>query len=202
MPTIPMPCGIPSSYSKIRAIHAKAMRDQREGYAPHPGAASGSSPFQHPAGPLCQELGGCPRRLRGLSYRRRPVPMPVPFLVHRAFTLGPVVRLGWGAFSACCLVTTAAGLAGPRSIPLGRLLPVCRLPRRMPPAPTRGCRGRPDCGSLRRPRPWCAPHPVSRPRTTIPEPTPAPPRPSVLPVTLGRYSTWLPWVGWGAILTK
>ncbi len=26
--------------------------------------------------------------------------MPVPFLVRRAFTLGPVVRLGWGAFSA------------------------------------------------------------------------------------------------------
>jgi len=32
-----------------------------------------------------------------LSYPWRPVTRPAPFLVHRAVTLGPVVRLGWGA---------------------------------------------------------------------------------------------------------
>jgi hypothetical protein len=32
-----------------------------------------------------------------LFYPVRPVTMPVVFLVRRAFTLGPLIRLGWGA---------------------------------------------------------------------------------------------------------
>ena len=47
--------------------------------------------------PLCQELGaGCPG-LQLLLYPRRLVLMPGLSMVLRAFTLGPFVRLGWGA---------------------------------------------------------------------------------------------------------
>ncbi len=58
-------------------------------------AAPGSLPFQGvwPTGP------GTSAAFR-LSYPARPVTRPVSFLVLRASPLRPVVRLGWGAFSA------------------------------------------------------------------------------------------------------
>jgi hypothetical protein len=42
-----------------------------------------------------------------LSQSLRAMKVPVRFLVRRADTLGPSVRLGWGAFAAHFLVTTA-----------------------------------------------------------------------------------------------
>src|SRR5262245_25229190 len=74
--------------------------------------------------------------------------MPVRFLVLRALALRPMVRLGWGAFSAHPLVTTACralrGRAGSR-LDGWRL---CRLPRRLPLARFRwqsGCQNATPC---------------------------------------------------------
>src|SRR5262245_33247597 len=60
--------------------------------------------------------------------------MPVAFLVRRAAPLGPVVRLGWGAFSAHPLVTTACRAPRGRGGSRWDGWCLCRLPRRTPSA--------------------------------------------------------------------
>jgi hypothetical protein len=54
-----------------------------------------------------KELGAGPAPPWVLFYPWYSVPMPVRFLVLRALVLRPLVRLGWGAFSAHPLVTAA-----------------------------------------------------------------------------------------------
>src|SRR5262245_26306562 len=56
--------------------------------------------------------------------------MPVAFLVRRAAPLGPVVRLGWGAFSAHPLVTAACRAGRGRGGSRWDGCCLCRLPRR------------------------------------------------------------------------
>ena len=79
----------------IHDIVGLAERTQAEGVRPTSDLLV-RFPRSVSSAPQCRERG---RRLR-LLYPRRPPTMPVPFLVRRACSFGPVVRLGWGAFSA------------------------------------------------------------------------------------------------------
>ena len=56
------------------------------------------------------------------------MPMPVVFPVRRVFTLGPMVRLGWGAFSAHSLVTAAVRLCRSAADPVWTAGNPCRIP--------------------------------------------------------------------------
>src|SRR5262245_5495144 len=107
--------------------HWKAVVPPRSGAAP--GSPSPRSPV-----PVPQELGrGHPR---GLSLTSRAAPMPVAFLVRRASTPGPWVRLGRGALSAHYLATTAdppTPAAGPVGAADARADPPAARPTRSAP---------------------------------------------------------------------
>ena len=83
------------------------------------------------AGPPCQELGGCPAPLRRLCYRRRPVSMPVPFLVQRALRSARWFDWAGERFRPTRLVTAARLVLPGRGRSRWDGWCLCRLPRRM-----------------------------------------------------------------------
>src|SRR5262249_18575129 len=139
---------------------------------------------------LCQELG----RVFTYTSPSCPVSMPVPFLVSRAHTLGPLVRLGWGAFSAHAFgVRRLRRLSRLRMIPLGRLVPLPTSPpdtRAQVPPPSFPLWRPAWLSASRNPAPP-APRPGGPP-SAPPRPRPTPPPKSAAPVATPSNSVGRP----------